>query len=150
MSLITAAARIAINSLVGQDWGYNAITRFLVNEGLSYRRTQMLSDIREAYGHKLNQRNIMNLSGNSTIPEAWMSQKPLEYAKTYRIDFEVHGYDKKTGEPVTDYKSMFTDQYLKKENYIEGSPAYLEENQYDKDYNVSEVFVVGMVKNTRL
>jgi len=114
MPIERAIGRIMINALIPQGFGANAITRALREAGVSYRRTDMLSDIRDFAGRAKYEGNVLGLSGNSVIPRAWMSETELKMPYKYRVFGDADILDDVTDEVTRVTKSFYTDDLAAK------------------------------------
>jgi len=133
MGIERAIGRIIINSLIPQGLGSNAIIRALIERGASYRRTDMLSDIREAGGLMRYEASIRDLSPGTVVPKSWMTELELKAPYQYRVFGEAQMIDMNTGEAVTKRVSFYTDQLSSvgawEDDFIEAfEGAYGEEN----------------------
>jgi hypothetical protein len=148
MGLIRSAALSVIKSFVPLNLPYNSIISTLSRMGLTYRRTDMLADIRSAYGRSKYQTQIERLTGNQYVPEDWMYNEKLGAPYNYRIQFRMQYYDPETGQVMETYRHMFHDDYLKNQDYINEFPYYLEQFQYEHDYDIVSLHVSQIAKNT--
>jgi len=86
--------------------------------GGTYRRKEMLADIRQYQGRAKYETSIRNLAGNKVVPRAWMVPAQLnEPGANYRIFGKAQVNDLRTGiAQEMDFSFYHTDM-LKKDDY---------------------------------
>jgi len=109
MALERAIGQVMINALLGEGLGSNAIIRALRSAGASYRRADMLSDIRDFAGRAKYEANVLGLNRNTVIPGTWMSETELNIPYKYRVFGNADILDDETGDVFRTTKSFYTD-----------------------------------------
>lgn len=102
--------------------------------GGTYRRTDMLADIRKFQGRAKFETSIRNLSGNSVVPKAWMVETKLkEPGANYRIFGKAEVIDLRTGiYDEIDFSFYHTD-LMKKDDWAREFTDYFVEDSVDPD-----------------
>ena len=114
MPLERSIGQMIINALVPGGASSTSIIRALKQAGASYRRTDMLSDIRDIGGRFVNEGNVRRMTGNSVIPSSWMSDTELKQPYTYRVFGEADVLEADTGNVIKATKSFYTDDLAAK------------------------------------
>jgi len=149
MPLIRAVALNVIKSLVPLNLPAGRIIGYLQTLNITYRRTEMLADIRQAFGRVKYETQVRGLMGNQAVPEGWMSKEELGAPYNYRVHLEVDYYDASGQVRVTEDRFMFSDDYKVNEDYESDFPAYAEEYGGTSDYEYIGSKVIGVTKNMR-
>ncbi len=102
-------------------------------QGGSYRRQDMLSDIRRYTQRSKYETQIAALSRNTPVPQAWMGQADLGGQASYRVygvgtyyDEEIGGYyEKHTSFYTNDHTrpDVFEEQFMEYQPLTETEPA---------------------------
>uniref|UniRef100_A0A6M3LC89 Uncharacterized protein n=1 Tax=viral metagenome TaxID=1070528 RepID=A0A6M3LC89_9ZZZZ len=132
--------------------GYSAVQmiNILQGSGFTYRRQDMLSDIREYTGRVKYETQIRGLHANDVVPRGWMNEVEMNYPYKYKVWADVNYYDPATGQYITDVRSVYTDDLLKKEDYrgfIEGVETA---QNYREGMDLTSVDIRGLDVNTRI
>ena len=114
MPLERAVGQMIINALVPGGHSATSIIRSIRQAGATYRRQDMLSDIRDIGSRIKYEGNIKRMTGNSVIPRAWMSETELKQPYTYRVFGDADMMDDDTGEVSRVVKSFYTDDLAQK------------------------------------
>jgi hypothetical protein len=149
MPLIRAVALNIIKSLVPLNLPGSAIISHLQQLGMTYRRTDMLFDIRKAFDRVKYETQITRLSSNSVVPDSWMNSEKLGEPYNYRVHLKVDYYDPDTGEYSTEHRFMFADDIKSVGEYVEDFPDYAMSKDYVQDKSFEGASVVGITKNER-
>jgi len=102
-------ARMVMPALVKQGLGSNAIINTLRSLGLSYRRIDMLADIREFTGLAKLEGAVLRIGADVIFPQFGMVETGLRRARAYRIFGRVTVEDVETGERDERFVSFYTD-----------------------------------------
>lgn len=148
MGLIRSIALNYIKSQAGLNIPGSTIIEGLARQGLTYRRTDMLTDIRQAEGRVKYQTQIEKLTGNQLVPNAWMTNEKLGAPYDYRVQFKVTYYDPATDQLISTYRHMFTDTYVNKAGWMSDFPTYAEQTGSTPDWEFYSIEVSGVAKNT--
>jgi len=107
-----ALGRVLIQGLVPQGLGANAIIRALQRGGVSYRRKDMLDDIR-LFSGKMKYEDAVRATGpGERVPTRYMVETSFKRPHKYRVYMDVEFEHPITGETYTQEKSFYTDEYL--------------------------------------
>ena len=88
--------------------------------GGSYRRTEMLADIRQYTGRIKYQANILGMSGNKVVPRGWMIEVRLnEPGANYRVFGKATFYDWNTGQPIDQTVSFYHTDLMAKDDFAQ-------------------------------
>jgi phenylalanyl-tRNA synthetase beta subunit len=150
MGIERSVALNIIKSLTGLNLPYERIINVIKSAGVSYRRTDMLTDIRNAEGFVKYQKQVSGLLGNQTVPEAWQYNQAFSAPYKYRVDFKIEYVDIETGQRQIGYKSMYQDDYLKTGDYISQYPDYAEKEGTAEEGDIVGLTVIRLVRNTRI
>lgn len=125
MSLARALGRQVIQHMAPSGVLSGVIIRAVKKAGYSYRRKDMLADIREATGRFRYQTNIESLAAGQRVPQSWMSEGALRRGYRYRVHGLQTVYDRSIGEWKIGYKSFYTDEWRNmgewEESFVEAS-----------------------------
>jgi len=149
MPLIRAVALNIIKSLVPLNLPGSAIISHLQQLGMTYRRTDMLFDIRKAFDRVKYESQITRLSSDKVVPDSWMNSEKLGEPYNYRVHLKVDYYDPDTGEYSTEHRFMFADDIKSVGEYVEDFPDYAMSKDYVQDKSFEGASVVGITKNER-
>ena len=119
MPFARAAGRVIIKSLVPTGLGSNAIIRRLIRSGYSYRRQDMLADVRQVSGLHKYERAVRDVGANEVIPRGYMFDSDLKQPYKYRVYGKTNYYDPDTDSYVTVSESFYTDDLAKKGDWEE-------------------------------
>lgn len=150
MSLIRAVALNVIKSLVPLNLPGSQILHHLQQLNLTYRRTDMLFDIRKVMDRVKYETQITALRPDQTVPESWMSTEKLGEPYNYRVHMKVDYYDPDTGEYTTGHRFMFADDIKTVGEYVEDFPDYAMSKDYVQDQDFAGASVVGITKNEQI
>ena len=150
MSLIRAVALNVIKSLVPLNLPGSKVLSTLQGLNLTYRRTDMLADIRTAFDRVKYETQITSLKGNQVIPSGWMNTEELGAPYNYRVHLKVDYYDPETGDRFIEHRYMFSDDYKKIGDWQGDFPGYVSELGYVQEYQTMGVQVVGATKNVKM
>jgi len=124
-----ALGRVLIQGLVPQGLGANAIIRALQRGGVSYRRKDMLDDIRLFSGKMKYEDAVRAVKDNEVVPRQYMVETTFKRPYKYKVTGDVTYYDPATGQRWTEQKSFYTDELARKEEWI-GKYRNIEESTY--------------------
>ena len=101
--------------------------------GGSYRKTEMLADIREYTGRLKYQYQITRLSGDSAVPKSYMNEVKLkEPGANYQVWGKASFYDQNTGETYDHTVSFYHDTWKEKDEYASDFWSYFK-NKYKEE-----------------
>ena len=119
MPFARAVGRVIIKRLVPTGLGSNAILRAIQRSGNSYRRTDMLADVRQISGLHKYEKAVRNVGTNEVIPKGYMVNSDLKQPYKYRVYGKTNYYDPDTDSYVTVSESFYTDDLAKKGDWEE-------------------------------
>lgn len=150
MALARAVGQAILKSLASQMIpGYQMIS-ILRGSGYSYRYQDMLKDVREYTGRVKFETNIRKLGFNDVIKTGWMNEVEMNYPYKYKVWGDVTYYDPATRSYITQARSVYTDDLMKKGDYqgfLEGVELA---GQYEEGMTLTSVDIRGLDVNTRL
>jgi len=114
MAFARAAGRVIIKRLVPTGLGSNAILRAITKAGYSYRRTEMLADVRQISGLHKYEKAVSDVGYNEVIPKGYMIDSDLKQPYTYRVYGKTNYYVPETDSYITKTESFYTDDLAKK------------------------------------
>lgn len=130
MSELRAIFRATIPNFVRLGYSANAMIREAVGWGVSYRRTDMLSDVREFLGRFVNEGRVSQL-GRDEIPRPWhMVETDLRRLRNYRVWGDAEYFDPLTGRTTKQLISFYDDELRSEEDWEEEFRQQKEEAEY--------------------
>ncbi|NVM22324.1 MAG: hypothetical protein HWN68_11160 [Desulfobacterales bacterium] len=104
-----AIFRTAIPDFLRRGFSVNAMIREARAWGVSYRRTEMLGDVREFQGYFVNESRVRTLD-RDVIPSSWyMQETDLRRIRRYRVHGNITYRNPLTGEEWTKPMSLYDD-----------------------------------------
>ena len=149
MPLIRSVALNVIKSLVPLNLPGSEVLRSLNALNLTYRRQDMLADIRKAFGRVKYESQITALKPGQFVPEGWMDTEKLGSPYNYRVHLKVDYYDELTDETITTHRYMFEDEYKSVDEYAGDYPDYATATATPETFKYVSSQVVGVTKNMR-
>uniref|UniRef100_A0A6H1ZUP6 Uncharacterized protein n=1 Tax=viral metagenome TaxID=1070528 RepID=A0A6H1ZUP6_9ZZZZ len=149
MSLARSIALNIIKSFVPLNLPGTKIISYLTELGVTYRRTEMLADIRTAFDRVKYETQVTALSPDQKVPEAWMNKEDIAAPYTYRVHLKVDYYDPVADSYSTEHRYMFSDDYAAVGDYVEEFPDYAMSKDYVQEKEFTGAQVVGITQNTR-
>ena len=149
MPLARSIALNIIKSFVPLNLPGSQIIHYLQELNVAYRRVDMLSDIRKAYGRIKYETQVTALRSDQRVPEGWMSREEIRAPYNYRVEMKVNYYDPVNDVYTTESRSMFADDYKTTGEYIEDFPDYALSKDYVQEKEFQGATVVGVTKNMR-
>lgn len=147
MPLIRSVALNVIRSLVPLNLPGGQVIKHLTQLNLTYRRTDMLADIRTAFDRVKYESQITKLKPGSKVPEAWMNTEKLGAPYKYRVHLKVEYYDEVNDVNVTSHRFMFEDEYSDIDEWEDHYPDYATATATPEDFKYVGSTVVGVTKN---
>jgi len=134
MAIKRAIGQAIFKSMAGELATAGEMIRAAQRLGGSYRRTDMLSDIRKYTGRVKYQAGIQNLSGNQVVPKGWMVETRFkEPFANYRVFGKAKFYDWNTGTEFEQTVSFYHTDLMDKENYGREFNDYFNSGYQDQD-----------------
>jgi hypothetical protein len=147
MSLRRSVALNVIRSLAPLNLPADKVIGYLTNMDITYRRIDMLADIRKAYDRVKYETQVTALRDNQVVPRAWMSEEALGEPYNYRVHLKVDYYDTLNDTYVTEHRYMFEDDLKKIGEYKSDFPDYAASKESSPDYEYMGSTVVGVTMN---
>ena len=120
MPLARAIGQAIFKQLAPEAMSAAAMIRVAQKLGGSYRRTEMLADIRKYTGRIKYARNILGMSGNKVVPRGWMIEVRLnEPGANYRVFGKATFYDWNTGQPIDQTVSFYHTDLMAKDDFAQ-------------------------------
>ena len=133
MPLAKAIAQTIFKSLVPEGLGANAMIKIAQKLGGSYRRKEMLEDIRKYTGRIKYHGNITTMGGNRPVPKVWMVETDLnEPGANYRVFGKGTFYDPVSQQEFEQTVSFYHTDLMKKDDYAREFMDYFT-NPYQQD-----------------
>lgn len=145
--LARAVARAFIPSWVKLGFGANAITRELKSFGLSYRRINMLKDIRELSGLMKMEKYISKLSDIVVIPKFGLVETELNRDRYYRVFAELEVHNTTTGLNEKRTLSWYDDELKSKSQWIKEFLEEQEEGKYAENEEIVGISIRSVEHN---
>ncbi len=123
--------RSVISNLVSAGLGSNAIIRELGTLGLSYRRVNMLADIRSASGLMKLEKTISTISASIPFPRYAMVESTLRRNRRYRVYGKLELNNALTGEHEIRNVSWYTNTRDSKEGWARDFLSAYERETYE-------------------
>jgi hypothetical protein len=109
-----AIGKAVIEHLATKGYSANQIIREATKLGGSYRRAEMLADIRAASQRFKGEYWVKKLDPLAEIPSSLMVQKKLKYPANFRVYGDYTFYDRLADEVRTETRSMHVDRVTSK------------------------------------
>jgi hypothetical protein len=130
MAILRAIFRAAIPDFLRKGFSANAMIREARSWGVSYRRTDMLNDVREFMGRFVNEERVKSLARNE-IPRPWhMTEVDFRRLRNYRVWGDAEYYNPLTGQTSTQLISFYDDELRTEEEWEAEFAKQKEEAQY--------------------
>lgn len=102
--------------------------------GGTYRRTEMLADIRQYTGRVKYQAGIQSMGGNKVVPKSWMVEVQLkEPGANYRVFGQAKFYDWNTGTEYEQLVSFYHTDLMDKDSFAREFDDYFNSGYQDVD-----------------
>jgi len=109
MPLQRAIGQAIFKRLAGQGLSAGSMIKLAKVSGGSYRRIDMLSDIRTFNNRRIHENAIRAMPAGATVPQGYMSEEVLKQPRRYRIFGDAIYQDKRTGVMYIKKVSMYSD-----------------------------------------
>lgn len=149
MGLIRAVALNVIKSLVPLDLPGAQVIHHLQQLNLTYRRIDMLSDIRTAFDRVKYESQITALKPDAVVPDKWMNSEELGSPYNYRVHLKVEYYDEANQVYASAHRFMFEDDLKSVSDYANDYPDYSSATSAPEDIQYIGAQVVGITRNMR-
>lgn len=124
MAIQRMIGRMIIRQLTGQNWDTGDIIREVRRAGYSYRRQDMLTDIRKFQGRIKYEDQILQRTPQDYVPKGFMVETDLKAPKKYRVHGYARYYNKDTGEYFDHRASFYTDSYQRMGDWEQDFTSY--------------------------
>ena len=134
MPLAKSIGQVIFKRLAPDMASAASMIRVAAKYGGTYRRTEMLADIRKYTGRAKFQAGIERLSPDSVVPRAWMVETNLNNPEAnYRVFGKATVLDLRTGKEDEQVFSFYHNERLSKEQYAREFNEYFSEDSIDPD-----------------
>lgn len=135
MGLARAIGQAIFKSMAPQLAGSAEMIRAARKLGGTYRKTDMLADIRTYTQRAKYQTSISRMSGNKVVPKSWMVETVLkEPGANYRVFGKAKFYDWNTGTEFEKTVSFYHTDLMNKDNFGQDFHDYFA--RYYKEENL--------------
>lgn len=118
MALAKAIGQAIFKSMAPELASAGEMIRMARKMGGTYRRKEMLADIRQYTGRIKYQGNITTMGGNQVVPRGWMVETHLkEPGANYRVFGKATFYDWNSGTEMTQTVSFYHTDLMSKADY---------------------------------
>lgn len=136
--------RMVIGAVIPLDWSSRRIINYLARTTGTYRRTDMLRDIREAkdifeYGSKVNA-----LAVNIRPPKTVMVEIELKRARKYRVFGRTREVNRDTGRVSYKQISFYDDTLRTKDKWGKEYLKQKEEARYELEEDITNVDIFAI------
>ena len=134
-AILTAAMRrsifrAAIPSFLRQALSVRAMGRQARAWGVSYRWTDMLSDVREYEGRFVKESSVRRVARDQIIPRSAMTETDLRRLRNYRVWGDAEYYNPLTGRTDKQLISFYDDELRTEEDWEDEFRQQKEEAEY--------------------
>lgn len=130
MPIFRAIFRTAIPNFIGKGYSANRMIREARAWGVSYRRTDMLADIRGFLGRYVKEPMVQRVPRNAIIPRSAMTETDLRRTHAYRVWGDAEYYNPVTGKTDKQLISFYDDELRTEEDWEEEYRKAKEEKEY--------------------
>lgn len=125
MSLRKSIGQAIFKKLAPEGLPAGAMIRIAERFGGTYRRQEMLNDIRVFTGRIKYQEPILRMGENNAVPRGWMVETQLkEPGANYRVFGKGRFYDWNTGQEFEQTVSFYHTDLMKKGDYAKEFNSY--------------------------
>jgi len=143
-SRIRAEALVLLPDFISQGLGPSAISRLLGAQGLSYRKTDFLADVRRISGRSKYEAATRSVAADDFVPRRIMVETEFTRPRNYRYHYEVQLQNQITGEVETVHRSMYGNRMEQvgelEDEYID----YSSESESDPDFAIIGATLVNV------
>ena len=143
-SMARYLGRMAIGQVVPLDWATRRIITYLGRTSGTYRRTDMLRDIREAKDIHQFGASVRDLAVNVRPPQDIMVETALTRRRKYRVFGRVKEVDIDTGRVQYKIKSFYTDSLRTKEQWVDEFQRQKQQSDSEPQLLVEEMDIYAI------
>lgn len=132
-----AIFRAALPTFITRGLSSNAMINQARTLGVSYRRINMLADIREFSGLMKQEAAVINTASDTLVSKFNMVETDLRRARRYRGFAHVTYENNLTGEQVTQPVSFYDDELRTSDDWMEE----FERNRIESEYKTDQTIV---------
>jgi len=130
MPVLRAIFRTAIPDFVRKGYSANKMIREALSWGVSYRRTDMLSDVREFMGRFVKESAVQRVARDAIVPRSAMTETDLRRLRNYRVWGDAEYYNPLTGRTDKQLISFYDDELRTEEDWEDEFRQQKEEAEY--------------------
>lgn len=146
-SMARYLGRMVIGSVIPMGWSSRRIINYLGRVSGTYRRTDMLRDIREFRDLHTFGASVQELAVNVRPPTAIMVETELTRPRKYRVFGRAKYVDRETGHTTYKNVSFYDDTLRTKEQWAEEFTRQKEEGAYRVGDSVEEMDIYAIEHN---
>lgn len=148
MPLAKAIGQAIFKAMAPELASASEMIRKAAKLGGTYRRKEMLADIRKYKGFVQHQAAVTAMGGNSVVPRAWMVETALkEPGANYRVFGKASFYDWNTGEEFSKTVSFYHTDLMDKDNFAREFDDYFTKDYHDRDLELLSFEQTGLEHN---
>jgi hypothetical protein len=141
---IRAVARAAIPGLLKQGLGSNAIINYLKPKGLTYRRVNMLADIRHFSGLAKLENTVKVVAGDVIFPRYAMVETEYRAARRYYVKARMTILDEDTLEESERWVSFYDNTRKSKDQWSADFVRGYMEGRYGVSELIQDVSIASV------
>jgi len=135
-------ARRFIPEMLRLGMSTNAGLNLLRSEGMGYRRTDFLSDWREAAGTERKRDPLRSIPKKYRPTEATIQRTDFEQVKKFNYNYKITGYDPILEKDIEDFITVASDDILTMEEAEEEAQRLAD--KYKIDIKIAEMIIDGV------
>jgi hypothetical protein len=142
---IRAIARTAIPRLVAQGLGSNAIIRSLAGMNLTYRRVNMLADIRKFSGLAKLEKVARSLPGDVLYPRYGMVEAEFRAARRYLVTARMTLFDEEHQQEEERWVSFYSNTRMSKDQWTSAFVQGYAAGRYEANMQIVSVDIASVL-----
>jgi len=139
MGVIRASARLLLPGYIEAGLSGNMIIKTLRQAGLSYRRTDLLKDIRIMKGIAISATRIKNVRKDRIPSSQVFARGPTPHNAEYAYQVRLSSFDPYTGKAADTWVTMLDDKRRSIQEMEDKAVLIFGKESEDQVYNVSDV-----------
>ena len=150
MSFTRAVARAMLPRLVGYGWNTPKIIGWLRVNQASYRRSDMLSDVRKYTNLAEFSPKVINSKAEDVISRSFMGEVDMKRPRKYRIYAQAKYTNLDTGSVTYEHLSFYDDTARSKQDWSDEFQRSKDEAKYLPQYAISNIDIIAVEHNRGL
>jgi len=148
MPLAKAIGRQIFRAMAGKNIKPMALIRIAQNQGGTYRKQDMLSDIRKFEDRLRHETQVLSTPFDQKVSKGYMVETELNQPVRYRVHGYVTMYDEETDTYLRKKASFYTDDYENTGNYAESFVRSYWQQYKEEALEISDFEVRAIEHNT--